>query len=92
MRILVCHNYYVRRSGEETVVEQEMALLWEYGHQVELISYDNADFEGSDLAGRFNAGMRTICSTRTKRDLQRFLQDKTIDVAHVHSTWGLMSP
>ena len=92
MRVLVCHNYYVRRSGEETVVEQEMALLQEHGHEVELFSYDNADVEEGQLAERFQAGLRAIYSRRTPRDLRRFLQGKTFDVAHVHNTWGLMSP
>lgn len=92
MRVLVCHNYYARRSGEETVVEQEMALLRENGHQVELFSYDNADVEEGELAQRLSTGLRAIYSTGTQRDLRDYLRGKSFDVAHVHNTWGLMSP
>jgi glycosyltransferase involved in cell wall biosynthesis len=92
VRVLVCHNYYVRRSGEETVVEQEMALLRENGHQVDLFSYDNADVEEGEFAERFDAGLRAIYSRPTQHDLKRFLRGKTFDIAHVHNTWGLMSP
>ena len=92
MRVLVCHNYYARRSGEETVVEQEMALLQENGHQVELFSYDNADVEQGGLVERIDAGLRAVYSRRTPQDLRRFLRGKAFDVAHVHNTWGLMSP
>jgi len=92
LRILICHNYYARRSGECAVVDQEAALLREKGHDVEQFSYDNADFLGFRFSERTKAGFRAIYSTRTDRDIRRFLLGKTFDVAHVHNTWGVMSP
>jgi len=79
LRILICHNYYARRSGECAVVDQEAALLREKGHDVEQFSYDNADFLGFRFSERTKAGFRAIYSTRTDRDIRRFLLGKTFE-------------
>ncbi|MFC4213184.1 glycosyltransferase [Pedobacter lithocola] len=44
MRILVIHTFYKLQGGEDVVVENEMKLLRENGHQVELLKFDNSNF------------------------------------------------
>jgi glycosyltransferase involved in cell wall biosynthesis len=89
LRVLVCHNYYRRRSGEGSVVHREIELLEEQGHLVTLFSYDNLDAE---KLGALKIGTRAIYSRQTGRDLEQVLQSNTFDIAHVHNTWLLLSP
>ena len=87
--VLVCHNYYRRRSGEGSVVHREIELLREHGHTVTSFTYDNIDAEGMSAIG---IGSRAISSRQTGRDLREILQSSEFDIAHVHNTWLLMSP
>jgi len=89
VRVLICHNYYGRRSGEGSVVEREAALLQEQGHSVSIFSYDNQD---AHAMGRVELGLRALYSRQTGRDLKSLLEEQSFDVAHVHNTWLLMSP
>jgi glycosyltransferase involved in cell wall biosynthesis len=89
LKILICHNYYARRSGEESVVERESALLKEKGHSVSIFSYDNRDAQNMNPAG---LGLRALYSRQTGRDLMSILRETEFDIAHVHNTWLLMSP
>ena len=42
MRVLVIHTYYKLAGGEDSVVQNEMALLQKNGHNVQLLSFDNS--------------------------------------------------
>jgi len=51
MRVLVVHNAYQHRGGEDSVVEAEIALLRANGHSVETYTRSNDDVGGmSSLA------------------------------------------
>ena len=41
LRILIVHNRYQIRGGEESVVDAEVALLRDHGHEVCLYERDN---------------------------------------------------
>jgi hypothetical protein len=41
VRILVAHNAYQQRGGEDIVVAAEVALLRAHGHQVSLLTRHN---------------------------------------------------
>jgi glycosyltransferase involved in cell wall biosynthesis len=43
MRILVAHNHYAQRGGEDTVFENEVRLLRAAGHEVHTVEASNAD-------------------------------------------------
>ena len=45
MRILVCHNYYQFRGGEDQSFEQEVAMLRQRGHEVEIYTRHNDDIK-----------------------------------------------
>ena len=70
MRILICHNYYARRSGECNVVEREIELLSERGHEVSTFTYDNAAWSDQGLPSRWSAARNAIDSPETERDLR----------------------
>ena len=54
MKILLLHNSYHFRGGEDIVVEQEHALLQEYGHDVQLLEACREVREGGILSNEEN--------------------------------------
>lgn len=88
-RVLVVHNAYQQRGGEDSVVESEIALLREHGHEVELLLRHNDDVE---RLSKLDVALQTLWSSRTVRDVQDVLQRFRPDVVHVHNTLPLVSP
>lgn len=88
-RVLVVHNAYQHRGGEDTVVESEIALLRAHGHAVETYVRSNDEVAGQSalsLAGQ------TLWSRRTLRDLDALIARFRPDVIHAHNTFPLISP
>ncbi|MCB1959205.1 MAG: glycosyltransferase [Rhodocyclaceae bacterium] len=88
-RVLVIHNAYQHRGGEDTVVEAEMALLRERGHAVELFSAHNDSINGM---GRLALAGRTLWSRAAAADMDTLITRFAPDVIHVHNTFPLLSP
>ncbi|STR45536.1 glycosyltransferase involved in cell wall biosynthesis [Iodobacter fluviatilis] len=89
LRILLVHNSYQQRGGEDSVVENELALLRSYGHQVELYFRHNDELSGLN---RFSIFQQAIWSGKTYCELNILLQRFKPDVIHVHNTLSLISP
>jgi glycosyltransferase involved in cell wall biosynthesis len=88
-RILVVHNAYQNRGGEDSVVEAEIALLRSHGHVVETLFSSNDDVAGmSSLA----LARQTVWSSRTTHDVADKISIFQPDVIHVHNTFPLISP
>lgn len=89
MRILLVHNAYQQRGGEDSVVEAEVALLRSHGHAVETYIRSNDDVGGmSSLA----LARQTLWSDRTMRESERLIGRFQPDVIHAHNTFPLISP
>ncbi len=85
IRVLVVHNAYQHRGGEDSVVEAAIALLESHGHQVATYFCYNDDIAGlSSLA----VAEQTLWSSRTTHDvaalIDRFTQKSV--------TWGTRTP
>ena len=88
-RVLVVHNAYQHRGGEDSVVEAEIALLRSHGHEVETYFRNNDDVGGiSSLA----LARQTLWSPRTSHDLANLIHRFQPDVIHAHNTFPLISP
>jgi glycosyltransferase involved in cell wall biosynthesis len=88
-RILVVHNRYRQRGGEDEVVDSEIDLLRRRGHDVELLAPDNASIEsGSKLA----LARHLVWSTSTTTAIERLFAQFRPDIVHVHNTLPLISP
>jgi glycosyltransferase involved in cell wall biosynthesis len=89
MRILLVHNAYQHRGGEDAVVESEIALLRAHGHVVETYARSNDEVGGmSSLA----LARQTLWSDRTPDDLAALVVRFSPDVIHSHNTFPLISP
>lgn len=89
MRILVAHNIYQQRGGEDIVVDNEVALLKSHGHQVELYLRHNNEITGQSKPAILQ---QTIWSQKTSADMLVLLNQFKPDVIHVHNTLPLISP
>jgi len=86
--VLSVHNYYQQAGGEDRVFEGEIALLERHGHRV-LRHKDHNDRLGN---GSLGAVRDAVWSASTYRHLKALTRSTTIDVAHFHNTFPLISP
>ena len=88
-RVLIVHNGYQHKGGEDTVVEAEVQLLRERGHAVALFTRHNDDIHGvSKLMLVANTFWASGVAAEFATELERFQPD----VIHVHNTFPMISP
>ena len=90
MTILVVHNRYRVRGGEDGVFETECRLLEEAGHRV--VKYEKTNCDIPDRGGRIGLALRTIWNPRTYREIRSIIRAEKPDVMHCHNTFPLISP
>ncbi len=88
-RVLVVHNRYQLRGGEDAVVESEAALLAEHGLDVQTHIVSNDEIHGRNKA---MLAVETLWSSRQAGQLTDVLRTHRPDVVHVHNTFPLLSP
>ncbi|MHB1176427.1 MAG: glycosyltransferase [Sulfuriferula sp.] len=89
LRILLAHNAYQQRGGEDAVVEDELALLRSRGHVVETYFRHNDEIK---QASRIKTAVQTAWSFKTRDDVAARIMDFKPDLIHVHNTFPLISP
>lgn len=93
MRILVVHNRYRERGGEDAVFESEVALLRRYGHDVVPLLFDNETIaRDASLPRRAGLAATTLWSRSSRARVRSALATARADVAHFHNTFPLVSP
>ncbi|CAN5869575.1 glycosyltransferase [soil metagenome] len=91
--VLVVHNRYQRRGGENTVVNAELTLLRDHGNRLEYLEFSNDGLtERLNAIAKFGAAVGSVWSRdsakRTRIASGRFRPD----VIHVHNTFPTASP
>lgn len=89
MKILVLHNRYQLRGGEDTSTDLEVALLRSQGHMVELFEVDNRAITGRQA---WHVGLRAIWSPASYRAVLNRLLKERFDIVHVQNFFPLFSP
>ena len=91
--ILLVHERYQQRAGEDAVFDAELALLRRMGRDVRTLVVDNAAIpEDPSPAQRLRLGAETIWSSRGAALIRRRLEQAPADVVHIHNTFPLLSP
>ncbi len=90
MRILLIHNYYQYRGGEETYVESLKKLLNDNGHKVCLYSKYSNDIKTSWDKIKIAVGL--FWNTQTDQELKRIITSFKPDVAHLNNLYPLIGP
>ena len=89
MRVLIVHNVYQHRGGEDSVVEAEAELLLSRGHAVEFYFRNNDEI---DIKPNLSLVGQMFWSSRTTKDIAGVIANFKPDVIHVHNTFPLISP
>ena len=89
MKVIFAHNAYQQRGGEDSVVEAEIAMLRQHGHEV--IEYRRHNDEITDTS-RISVALDTFWSRRTVDEIGKLIAEIKPDVIHSHNTFTLISP
>ncbi|WP_328564502.1 glycosyltransferase [Streptomyces coelicoflavus] len=94
MHVLVVHNRYnsAQPSGENNVVDQEVALLRSAGHRVGVFERRSDDIAGLSLPGKVAVPLLVPWNPAVRRELAARLRAERPDVVHVHNVFPLLSP
>lgn len=90
MRVLIAHNRYQQRGGEDAVFENEGVLLENAGHDVHRYLVHNDTISG--FAAKTRAFLTTPCSRSSRRAFERVLDDVRPEIVHVHNYFPLITP
>lgn len=90
MRVLVVHNAYQQRGGEDVAAENETALLRDYGCDVDLMIVSN------DAVAGFGAKARAALDVTDSATGRRLVAERIAafrpDIVQVHNFFPLLSP
>lgn len=92
MKILVVHNRYKNRAGEDSVFDQEVSLLQNNGHQVKTLIADNSDILSKTIWQKIQLALNTIWSRKSYKKTTQYLDKFKPDIVHVHNFLPLLSP
>ena len=91
--MLLVHERYRPRAGEDAVFDAELELLRAMGHPVRTLVVDNAAIDAEAGVGkRLRLGLETAWSWRAARLIATRLRDHPVDIVHVHNTFPMLSP
>jgi len=89
LKILLVHNHYAQRGGEDSVYAQERDLLRRHGHEVIEYTKDNRDV---GQRGMPRMALDAIWSGSSARDVSGLIRRHSPDVMHVHNMLPQISP
>jgi glycosyltransferase involved in cell wall biosynthesis len=89
VKVLVLHNRYQQRGGEDAVVDAEVALLRAHGHEVELFMRENTQI---DAMYRPRVALDALWARGSASDLADRIDAFGPDLIHAHNTFPLISP
>jgi glycosyltransferase involved in cell wall biosynthesis len=92
MRVLVVHESYQQRGGEDAVAAAEAEQLALHGHAVFRYSRHNDELKGQNPLRIIGAGMGAVWARKSFKDLEELLVTGRPDVVHFHNTLPLISP
>src|SRR3989338_4491025 len=93
MKILVIHNSYLERGGEDEVVDSEIKLLESFGHKIIFYRRTNKDIRKMSLFRKIKfLGKDIIWSKDTYTKIKELARKEKPDIAHVHNVHLLITP
>lgn len=89
MRILMAHNYFQHRGGEDICFEEETALLRDHGHTV--VTYSEDNHRVGELT-RLQLARRTLWNPVSYRRVRALIRESRPELLHCHNYFPLLSP
>ena len=89
MRVLIVHNRYLIRAGEDACWANEQSLLLERGHEVVNYTRDNREMDG---LSSWKTGLRSVWSSEDYSSLRETIRRHRPDIMTIHNFFPLISP
>jgi hypothetical protein len=89
MRIIVVHNHYQLRGGEDESYQAETSMLCEAGHDVIRFTEHNNRVK---KLGHVGTAMRAVWSQEAYRHTRDLIKANKADILHVQNFFPLISP
>lgn len=83
MKILIIHNYYRLRGGEDIVFEMEKDMLLKNSHDILIYTKNSSDINLKKQGLKFMYNF--IYNNDTKLELEKIIIDFKPDIAHIHN-------
>ncbi len=90
MKILMIHNKYQQKGGEDFVFENEFNLLQKYGHTVDILIFDNNQIKSA--IDKLKIGLFSIYNPESIKILENKINSFKPDIIHVHNFFPIASP
>jgi len=90
MKILICHNYYINRGGEDVIFEYEADILQSKGYDVVLYCKHNKSI--NSFIKKIGVFLNFFFSFNTFREVKKIIKKEKPDVVHIHNIFSLISP
>lgn len=93
MKILVIHNQYLEKGGEDRVVDSEIKMLRDSGNEVVFYLCSNKDIKGFSFFNKIKFLFKDISwNTRSYEEIKKLVNKEKPDVAHIHNIFVLLGP
>jgi glycosyltransferase involved in cell wall biosynthesis len=89
MKVLMLHNKYKIRGGEDESTEAEFALLRDNGIEVDIEYVDNSTIESNPL---LISAVNTLWSSKSYRFVLDKIKKNNYDILHVQNFFPILSP
>lgn len=89
MRILIVHNRYLQRGGEDECFEEERDLLRQKGHAVEEHVVENSS---AHRLSSVRTGLTAIWNRAEYRCIRSLIRSSESEIVHVHNSFPIVSP
>lgn len=91
MHILLIHNNYGIYSGEEAVVDRQISLFQEMGHQVSVYRKTTEGLRGTAW-GNFKGLLQGFYSPGAVSEIKQIMKNSKPDVVVIHNLYPYISP
>lgn len=92
LTVLVIHNRYQQRGGEDAMVHAEVEQLRSHGHRVIPYTRENDEISRYGSWRKASLPLRAIWSHQAYRELHNLIRRERPDIAHFHNFFPLISP
>lgn len=92
MKILVIHNQYLEKGGEDRVVDSEIKMLKDAGNQVVYYKCSNNDIKSFGFFKKIKFLFKDInWNRKSYEEIKRIAREEKPDLAHIHNIFIYLS-
>lgn len=92
MKILIAHNHYLQKGGEDAVAQSEFNLLKDFGHNVQFYERSNRETKNILLLEKLRFLFGVGWSHRSYTDMRNVLKEFRPDIVHFHNIFFVLTP